>query len=80
MKFFPTPGSPKWEPRQMFVTFVKREYAIKATIRQRPMNCKHNKTVVLAKIGDNIPVTEIQYVCQCDKVFYDKYGLPVVRG
>lgn len=80
MKYYPVKGVDKWQPQQMLVTFVKKEFTMPRHIRQRPMNAKSEKTIMLINAGDDETVVELQYVCQCNEMYYDNYGLPVMRG
>lgn len=80
MKYYPKKGDDKWVPRTTFVTFEKKVDILPRRIIQRPKNCQPNKEIRLVCPADEPDtVTEIKYVCQCDKMEYDDHGLPVLK-
>lgn len=77
MKYYPKKDG-KWIVQQVFVTFVKTEVVIKNII-QRPLNAQSGKIILLANPEETTTVTEIRYVCSCNKMYYDKLNMPTVR-
>ena len=79
MKYYPKDGGGKWVVRQMYCTFVKREFTI-GNISLRPQNAQPHKKVLLVSPEEVTVVTEVAYVCRSLDMYYDNENLPVARA
>lgn len=75
MKYYPKVGE-DWVARQVFITFIKKEHSVGA-IYTRPDNTK--EAVRLVQPEEVVKATEIAYVCNTDKMYYDNEGAPVAK-
>lgn len=74
MRYYAKVDGP-WTARQVFITFMKKETDVGIIITQ-PLNAR--KPVLLCVPERFEWVSEISYVCNTNKMYFDSEGYPVV--